>query len=707
MAYKSRVSNKYMGATFAGQVRAATTSETEDLIRTLQKDVNPTLERIYNRDIEKKKDTAKAKINELYNSGKSFDDINNEILEGKHPDLSGRYVDKVVSQESGKIAAVESIANIEQNKGKYDFKTTNLPAFYKEYLPSFPDKDGAFALGFASVFNEYKAKDAIKDAQLRNKYAEEKKIEDGAKILSTATPNNFWELTKGMVIKVPPAEGETGVRYIRTFEEANKSALLYLNNSIDTASTTADLEKIEDIIKADRGVGVGGNQLGSLYSVRQKNPKVAKLIEDYETKYRTLANAEYTQSTRARETKKRTYLTDLFNIDKSTTEGQLTFDKMRKEAINEFPSLAVTINSVAKNVADIQEDKGAVTKLELDVMRGVYNNNSAALEEEWRKYSNNPETLSSLYKQLVTAETSASSGYSSPFEEKAFTRTVDKINKIIVDQVPAVNQKYQSQKNQYVADLIQQEMQVDYLDWLKDNPKPSRLASNTEKNEWYQKQQQFFNNTYNEKIKTYSNKTWLNALAEKINKDGTDLSSDINLDDIVGEYFEDRVNDAVSQFKPYISRIESESDLNMIDRAQTLMSTTQFQSLLKQKGFEGYSTDPVKQKALAQELIKRLNIDEKDFTDDINQLNDTIKQNLTTFKLPPIETYTPLGLVEKGSSIEAQQNFFINSLEQLAGRPINKELYNKILTPDAKLNIAKAFDISSVQLDALVNEYLK
>ena len=46
MAYKSRVTNKYMGSTFAGRVNAATTTETSDLINVLQKSVNPALSRI-------------------------------------------------------------------------------------------------------------------------------------------------------------------------------------------------------------------------------------------------------------------------------------------------------------------------------------------------------------------------------------------------------------------------------------------------------------------------------------------------------------------------------------------------------------------------------------------------------------------------------------------------------------------------------------
>jgi len=64
-------------------------------------------------------------------------------------------------------------------------------------------------------------------------------------------------------------------------------------------------------------------------------------------------------------------------------------------------------------------------------------------------------------------------------------------------------------------------------------------------------------------------------------------------------------------------------------------------------------------------------------------------------------------LFEKGDSVETQQNFFVDTLEQLTGRPITKDLYNRVLSEDAKLNLAKAFNISSVQLDELVSEYLK
>ena len=138
-----------------------------------------------------------------------------------------------------------------------------------------------------------------------------------------------------------------------------------------------------------------------------------------------------------------------------------------------------------------------------------------------------------------------------------------------------------------------------------------------------------------------------------------------------------------------------------------MMESADFQRLLNTKGFENFKTDKVAQQSLAERLIKDLEIENTDDTDQINQVIDNINENIQTFELPQIETYTPLGLFEKGDSVEAQQNFFVDTLEQLTGRPITKDLYNRVLSEDAKLNLAKAFNISSVQLDELVSEYLK
>ena len=154
MAYKSRVSNKYMGASFAGNVNSANKSDATDLINILRRDVNPALEQAGNTYVANKKNDAKAELNKLLLT-KSADQIEQEILKGLHPSLSGTFVDKTVSYHTGKFQAVEAIEQINLNKEeKYDHQTNNLPAFYKDYLPNFKEKDGSYALGFAPVFNE-------------------------------------------------------------------------------------------------------------------------------------------------------------------------------------------------------------------------------------------------------------------------------------------------------------------------------------------------------------------------------------------------------------------------------------------------------------------------------------------------------------------------------------------------------------------------
>ncbi len=341
-------------------------------------------------------------------------------------------------------------------------------------------------------------------------------------------------------------------------------------------------------------------------------------------------------------------------------------------------------------------------------MNGVYNNNEKQLLEDWRDASNNPETLVTLNSLLVDAKKYENNNYSPPFEEKAFTDTVGKINKIIVDLVPAVDKKYNSQKNQYVSDLIQQEMQNDYMSWLSDNPKPPRMADASVKNQWFIDQKKFFDTTYNEKIKTYNNPTWLKALSERINKEGIDLTSSIDLDDIVTEYYESNVATALEKFKPNVAQIVSYAENNLLNPTTVVvMESVDFQNLLNTTGFERFKTDEVAQKSLAERFVRELNIDNVDYTDQINELIDNINANVQNFQLPKIETYTPLGLIEKESSKESQQNFFVNTLEQITGRPMTKDLYNEILSEDAKLNLAKAFNISSEQLDTLVSEYLK
>lgn len=287
MAYKSRVTNKYMGATFAGQVNAANRSEGLDLVEVLQRDVNPALERIYNKGVQNKKDAAVNKMKELY-ATKDAETINQEILNGVHPELSGRYVEKTVQYHRGRHEAVDAIAKIKENKHKYDFQTTNLPAFYKEYLPSFADKDGSYALGFAAVFNNFKAKEALADAEVRSNYAQTKKIEEGVKIISAQDIDDVWSTANSLKTPMPPEEGDAGTRYMYSNEEVNQVVMSYAENLYNTATSTDEIDRALKILNSSRGIGKDGMKLGSLASTKRKD--VSKLIGQLNSKRVTIEN---------------------------------------------------------------------------------------------------------------------------------------------------------------------------------------------------------------------------------------------------------------------------------------------------------------------------------------------------------------------------------------------------------------------------------
>ena len=704
MAYKSRVTNKRYGATFGGQIRSSDSSSSTELLKTLSA-ITPTLEKIQGNYIQGQKDVAKEEINKLYLT-KNPEQIQKEILNGDHPNLTGKYVDKTVAYHTGRYQAVDTIAKITENIGDYNFKEDNLPAFYKQFLPDMKNAEGSYTLGFAAVFNEYKAKAAIADAKVRSKHAQDEKIKNGAKILSSFSAETFWERKSSLEVDLP-AETKNGKKHkLYTTDESNASAYLYLRGGIDSATTSEELYKIEDIIDADRGTGTGGNELGSMRSVKN-NPIITDIIQSLETKQRTLVNAEYTASQRLKDKEKTEYTKNIFAIDRSTTEGAIEYTNLLKEATDKYPELNATINSVAKNKYEVTEDDSGIAQLKISVMKGDYNGSLAALQDEWRTKSNNPETLVKLTDLWLASKKYENSNYTPPFQEPAFLKTSSKIQRQIVDSVTGVDKKYNGQKNQYIADLITNDLQEEYMDWLEKNPKPARMENTQVQNEWVKEQTKFFNESYNEKIQTYSKQNWLNAIAERINKNGLDLTSDIDIDTIAGEWYEEKVSSAVTAFKPFVNQFQAESDSNLTNLSDTLMASSDFQRLLETKGFEGFANDTTKQKALAEKMIKDLGLESSDYTDERNKLMDTINSNIQDFVLPLIETYTPLGLIEKGDSKEAQKNFFTDSIEKLAGMPMTKQIYNTILNEDAKANLAKAFNINSLQLDDLINEYLK
>ena len=373
MAYKSRVTNKYMGATFAGQINTADKSEATDLINILQRDVNPALQTIYNRGIAQKKDVAIQDLNQLLLT-KDAETIQKEILEGKHPNLSGKYIDKTVQYHTGRHQAVDAIAKIEENKNKYNFQENNLPAFYKEYLPSFADKDGSYALGFASVFNQYKAKEAIADSQVRNNYAQTKKIEEGVKILSASDVTDVWATANSLNIALPPEEGEKTTRYMYSNEEVNNVVLAYAQDLYNNATSTDDIDKAIKILSSDRGIGKNGMKLGSLIDTKRKD--VSETVFKLNNKRVTLENQNRINEEYKEKKEIQQIFSEAFSDNQDGSPKTFAQRKDLREKLEKFgtPQLLSSFDNImnVNRFADV--DPVVTDKFMVDILLGQYDN---------------------------------------------------------------------------------------------------------------------------------------------------------------------------------------------------------------------------------------------------------------------------------------------------------------------------------------------
>lgn len=382
MAYKSRVTNKYMGATFAGQVNAANRTETSNLINVLQRDVNPALRRIYDKGVQNKKDAAVNKMKELY-ATKDTETINQEILDGVHPELSGRYVQKTVEYHRGRHEAVDAIAKIEENKSNYDFQTTNLPAFYKEYLPSFADKDGSYALGFAAVFNNYKAKEALRDAEVRSNYAQTKKIEEGVKIISAQDVTDVWSTANSLKAPLPPEEGDTGTRYMYSNEEVNQVVMSYAENLYNTATSTDEIDRALKILNSSRGIGKDGMKLGSLASTKRKD--VSKLIGQLNNKRVTIENQNRVNEKYTQEQEVKSIFSDAFSDNEDGTPKTFLERKEYRDKLEKIdPRLTAAFDELNRADRFADTDPRNIDQFKVNILLGEYD----SLEEMVTAFQN-------------------------------------------------------------------------------------------------------------------------------------------------------------------------------------------------------------------------------------------------------------------------------------------------------------------------------
>ena len=393
--YKSRVKNKYMGSGFEGYVSSARTTEGLELAKKLQESAL-TGQKLLNVKIDQDKDEAIEKVQSLYASGKKLEDIQAEILAGKHPDLTGKFIEKTTQFHLGKVKAAETIKTIEANKNKYDFKNPEqtLEKFYEQYLPNFNEADNSFTTGFASAFNQYKADEAIKDAEKRSVYASEKKIEEGRTIISSIPTSQLKEKLvetwDNLSMQVPNTDGSDKPNTLFTNDEKQSVLLKEIESTIIEAKTIEDLDRADILLNMDLGVGADGQPRGRITD--RKNDKVLLLKEKLDKRRRTLeiqdrqdkefkekeevkdlfallnSDVEFTDEDGGTFTRKRTYEEQLEIREKLAKYGEQSYLNAWAEAVKKDRFVNTDPQAFNTIVADIYSGKYESQKDVLDVL---------------------------------------------------------------------------------------------------------------------------------------------------------------------------------------------------------------------------------------------------------------------------------------------------------------------------------------------------
>ena len=330
--YKRQGTNKYYGAGSAGYVSSG--SSVDGLAKSLT-NAGYKIGKAEELRIDRKKDKAIAKIDEMVANGKTFETIQAEIIKGDHPELTGKYINATTNYHAGRVKAEEVKNTIvaAQNNGEYDItnKSTNLDMFINKFLPDTKSMDSATLLGFTSNFNKFRADAATQDAEARAGEALKVKNEEGITLLDgietsklkTEIPN----FLKSLQIPLPLRDG-TGSSLLYTNEETLAVMKNSVSNLIDTAKTEDDLDRVDILLNTNLGYSKSGSAIGTLAS--RKSKEIATLVKNLEIKRRTLIANDREEENRARADRIKDLTTEMLvnKVEETDENGNVTTRKM-------------------------------------------------------------------------------------------------------------------------------------------------------------------------------------------------------------------------------------------------------------------------------------------------------------------------------------------------------------------------------------------
>ena len=385
--YKRQGTNKYYGAGSAGYVSSG--SSVDGLAKSLT-EAGYKIGKANELRIDRKKDAAIAKIDEMYATGKSFETIQAEIISGKHPELTGKYIDATTNYHAGKVKAHEVITNIKANKDKYDItdESKNLDMFYKEYMPDTKAMDSATLLGFTTHFNKFKSIDAIDDADNRAAYNSEKKVMEGVGILSDepleTLKKNLPTILKDLQPSLPLRDG-TGSTLLYTNAETLAVVRRSILDIIANAKTEDDLDRADILMNTNLGYSKSGSAIGTLAS--RKSKEVISIQDELTRKRRTLEANDRQEKEYQRTQEVQSIYAELYSdVTETDAEGNTTTrprnhtEKMalrdRLEAMGDVQAVA---NFDKSMIADLYiNDDPAIMD---DFVTKIYSDGFADVEE--------------------------------------------------------------------------------------------------------------------------------------------------------------------------------------------------------------------------------------------------------------------------------------------------------------------------------------
>tara|TARA_Y100000589_G_scaffold285994_1_gene285873 strand:- start:1005 stop:2861 length:1857 start_codon:yes stop_codon:yes gene_type:complete len=376
MAYKSQVTNKYMGSSFAGRVNPGRENELTQLVETLSA-TDRALSNAVPKYKQKQVEKAEEQL-EYLKSTMSPEELNAYILKGEDPLLSNKWAVSVVDGQVGRFQAGEVIGKIRREYGNYDFRNGDLRSFYKQYLPDLDSKSSAYKNGFAVTFNAWAADEYMKDADMRAKKATEDKFQSALQFLDNTVTNmdDYWSTVNSLNSQLPSTKGEEN--YFFATDELNELALQHATFIVQNATEVAHFDKAMQILTMDRGVGKNGQKLGSLINTKRED--VGALVNSISNeRFRFETRAIQKQEWEDKETIKNILVSTFVDLDLQD-EAAIAASRKQIQLIN--PEMAATFDrliSLERVNAVSQAEKSAFL---LSIANGDYDDDPARMIQD-------------------------------------------------------------------------------------------------------------------------------------------------------------------------------------------------------------------------------------------------------------------------------------------------------------------------------------